>query len=59
MYFKGNRSFNITRKFRGTVYNIAVKNKDEGKIKITADNGTVIGHTVSSDAGVCNVEVTL
>ncbi len=52
-------SFNITRKFRGTVYNIAVKNKDEGKIKITADNGTVIGHTVSSDAGVCNVEVTL
>ncbi len=52
-------SFNITRKFRGTVYNISVKNIGTGKISITVDNGKVNGNTVSSDAKICNVEVTL
>ena len=51
-------SFAVTRKFRGTTYNISVKNTGEGK-SITADNGTVNGNTVTSDAEVCNVRVKL
>lgn len=51
--------FKVTRKFRGTTYNISVKNTGTGDIKITADNGTVNGNTVSSTAEICNVEVTI
>ena len=51
-------SFTVTRKFRGTTYNISVENTGEGK-SITADNGTVNGNTVTSDAEVCNVRVKL
>ena len=47
---KGISEFKITRKFRGTIYNISVKNIGEGTVKITADNGVVNGTTVSSDA---------
>ncbi len=54
---KGISEFKITRKFRGTIYNISVKNIGEGTVKITADNGVVNGTTVSSDAEICNVEV--
>ncbi len=51
-------SFTVTRKFRGTTYNISVENTGEGK-SITADNGTVNGNTVTSNAEVCNVRVKL
>lgn len=51
--------FKVTRKFRGKTYNILVKNTGEGTVKITADNGTVNGTTVSSDAEICNVEVVM
>ena len=56
---KGISEFKITRKFRGTIYNISVKNIGEGTVKITADNGVVNGTTVSSDAEICNVEVVM
>ena len=49
----------MTRKFRGTTYNISVKNAGEETVKITADNGTINGTTVSSDAEICNVEVVM
>lgn len=51
--------FKVTRKFRGTTYNISVKNAGEETVKITADNGTINGTTVSSDAEICNVEVVM
>ncbi|MCI8405078.1 MAG: glycosyl transferase [Clostridia bacterium] len=51
--------FKVTRKFRGTTYNIYVRNTGTGVMNITADNGTIEGHTVLSTAEVCNVEVTI
>ena len=51
-------SFTVTRKFRGTTYNISVENTGEGK-SITADNGIVNGNTVTSNAEFCNVRVKL
>ena len=50
---------NITRKFRGTVYNIKVVNNNTGNMIVTADNGTVDGNIVSSDKEVCNVTVNM
>ena len=47
----------ITRKFRGTKYNIHIKNLGHREISIKADNGVVKENTVVSDAEVCNVEV--
>ena len=49
----------ITRKFRGTVYNIKVVNNNTGNMIVTADNGTVDGNIVSSDKEVCNVTVNM
>lgn len=51
--------FKITRKFRGTTYNIHVKNTGNKTMQITADNGTVNKNKVISDAEICNVEVVL
>lgn len=50
-------TFEITRKFRGTEYRITVENTGSGNITIEADNGTVNGNTILSDAEVCNVRV--
>lgn len=49
----------ITRKFRGTVYNIKVVNNNTGNMIVTADNGTVDGNIVSSNKEVCNVTVNM
>lgn len=49
----------ITRKYRGTQYNIKIVNNNTGKIEITADNGTVNGDIISSDKPVCNVTVNM
>ncbi|MCI9625658.1 MAG: glycosyl transferase [Clostridia bacterium] len=49
----------IIRKFRGTIYNIHIKNIGNQNISIKADNGVVDGNTVVSNAEVCNVEVLL
>lgn len=50
---------NITRKYRGTVYNIKVVNNNTGKMVVTADNGAVDGNIVLSDKEVCNVTVNM
>lgn len=50
---------NITRKYRGTVYNIKVVNNNTGNMTVTADNGTVDGNIVSSAKEVCNVTVNM
>lgn len=49
----------ITRKYRGTEYNITIVNNNTGKTEITADNGTVNGDIVLSDKPVCNVTVNM
>lgn len=49
-------SFSVIRKYRGTTYNISVEKKGCG-FEMTADNGTVIGNRIISDAEVCNVKV--
>lgn len=49
--------FEITRRFRGTEYRITVENTGSKNVIIEADNGTVNGNMVSSDAAVCNVKV--
>ena len=53
------KHFNVTRKFRGTVYNISVDNTGCGNLTITAEGGTVNGNTVSSNEKICNVKVTV
>ena len=54
---RGIGSFEVTRRFRGTKYIISVENTGSGKLRIEAENGTVNGNTVSSDAPVCRVRV--
>ena len=49
----------ITRKYRGTEYNITIVNNNTGKTEIIADNGTVNGDIVLSDKPVCNVTVNM
>ena len=53
------KEFNITRKYRGTLYRISIINNNTGKTIVTADNGTVDGNIVSSDNEVCNVTVNM
>lgn len=50
-------TFKITRKYRGTVYNIEIENSGRGTVSITADKGTVNGNIVSSAEKECNVKV--
>ncbi len=50
-------TFKVTRKYRGTVYNIEIENTGSGTVSITTDKGTVNGNVVSSVEKECNVKV--
>ena len=47
----------IVRKFRGTIFNITIENKNTGKMTVTCDNGNVNDNVVTPTGEICNVKV--